>query len=265
MFTKREALNRETHAQLRFEPNIGYRFAANLMTVPVVSGEVKEVARDYVLIFDKEQPILHALLGVEANHNAYVNEKGQWLGRYRPAYIRAYPFAVIPTPNTSVNEDGSRQYTVIIDPDAPQFQDREGEPFFDGDGKPTALVEKVQKVLMSLERDNQKTQQIIKQLDEAGLLVERHIELKGRDKGLTGFRVVDTQALAALSGEDLTKLRNTGALMIAYAQMISLTNLRDSPVAWSGTGPGTETAAAPDRKLRSLFEDDEDIDLGFLN
>ncbi|MCA1806440.1 MAG: SapC family protein, partial [Actinobacteria bacterium] len=210
MFDRREALNRETHAQLRFEPNIGYRFAANLMTVPVVSGEVKDAARDYVLIFDKEQPILHALLGVEVNQNAYVNDKGQWLGRYQPAYIRAYPFGVIQTPGTTVSEDGNRQYTVVIDPDAPQFQDREGERFFDGDGKPTALVEKVQKVLMSLERDRQMTQQLIQQLDEAGILVERHIELKGQDKGLTGFRVVDTKALGALPAEDLAKLRDTG-------------------------------------------------------
>jgi len=263
MFKRREALNREAHAQLRFEPNIGYRFAANLLTVPVVSGEVKEVARDYVLIFDKQKPILHALLGVEENNNAYVNDKGQWLGRYRPAYIRAYPFGVTETPGTSVNEDGSRKYTVIIDPDAPQLADREGERFFDADGKPTALVEKVQKVLMSLERDNQITQQLITQLDEAGLLVEQHIELKGRDKGLTGFRVVDTKALGALAAEDLVKLRNTGALMIAYAQMISLSNLRDSPVSWSLKDK--QDAAAPSRELRSLFDDDADIDFGFLN
>ena len=262
MFTKREALNRDRHAELRFEPNIGYRFAANLMTVPVVSGEVKEVARDYVLIFDKEQPLLHALLGVEENQNAYVNDKGQWLGRYRPAYIRAYPFGVIETPNTSVKEDGTRQYTVIIDPDAPQFQEREGEAFFDVDGKPTTLIEKVQKVLMSLERDNQKTQQLIKQLDDAGLLVDRHIELKGRDKALTGFRVVDTKALGGLADADLAKLRNTGALMVAYAQMMSLSNLRDSPISWTADGNNKQPVS---NKLKSLFDEDGDFDLDFLN
>lgn len=262
MFNKQQALNREHHTALRFDPNIGYSFAANLMTIPAVSGEAKTLARDYVLIFDKTAPALLVLLGVETARNAYVNDKGQWLGRYRPAYIRAYPFGVIPTPDTSQTADGTRQYTIIIDPDAPQLQAREGEAFFDADGKPTDLVEKVQKVMMSLERDRLRTAQLVAQLEEAELLVERHIQVKGSDTAITGFRVIDAEALSKLSGDALMRLRDTGALMLAYAQIFSLDNLKDSPLSWAFKKNLDKT---PDRNLRSLIEDDSDLDLSFLN
>lgn len=262
MFKTRVALNLEAHGDLRFEPDIGYRFAANLMLVPGVASEAKVLARDYVLIFDRAQPVFHVLLGLRENHNAYVNDKGQWLGRYRPALIRAYPFtAVRAAGEAEAGTDGVR-YVVMIDPDAPQFQDSEGERFFDSDGRPTALLEKVQKVLMSLENDKLLTQQLVSELDEAGLLVERHIQAKGSDLAVTGFRVIDTEALGKLSAEVLARLRDTGALMLAYAQIFSLSNLSDSPLSWS---LGQDQKAAPDSKVKSLFEDDSDVDLSFLN
>ena len=262
MFNQREALNREKHADLKFEPNLGYRFAASEMIIPIVSGEVTAVARDYVIVFSKERPVVNALLGITEGENAYVTEKGQWRGRYKPALIRAYPFALVKTPGQEDRPPEKSNYTIIIDPEAQQLRDPDGQPLFDGDGEPTALVAKIQKVLMSLQQDAIRTERLIRQLEEHELLVERHIEVKSRDTALTGFRVVDQKALAGLAPDVLAQLRDSGALMLAYAQMMSQTNLTDSPLAWSAKA---DTDRSPSEKLKSLFDDDGDFGLDFLH
>lgn len=264
MFKKREALNRETHSNMKFEPNLGYTFAANEMLIPIVSGEVTSIARDYVIVFDKERPIPYAVLGVEKDVNAYVTEKGRWRGRYQPAFVRVYPFGLMRTPGQENVESDQVNYTIFIDPEAAQLRDWDGQPLFDADGKPTALLEKVQEVLTNLQKDSLRTEQMVRQLDACGLLVEQNIAVKKSETALTGFRVVDPNKLAELSGDEMVKLRDTGALMLIYSQMLSLSNLKDSPVA-SSVQADDKQQKGPSDKVKGLFADDGDFDLDFLH
>jgi hypothetical protein len=262
MFKTPEALNRERHKMLRFNSNVGYSAAANLMVIPTVAGEVLMVARDYVVVFDKTQPQALALLGVEKDRNAYVNEKGQWFGRYLPALIRSYPFSLMATPSQTPGPEGTTSFTMVIDASAPQFESSIGEKLFDDDGKPTELLEKAKQVVTSLQRDTLLTQRLVRQLADFDLLVENHIEIKKRDMAVTGFRVVDQKKLAQIAPDDLAKLRDSGALTLAYAHITSLTNLRDSPISWPSGGP---VKAPVSNKLKGLFDEDGDFDFGLLN
>jgi hypothetical protein len=261
MFKTAEGLNPKRHAELRFEPNVGYRFAAELMVVPLVSSEAKIVARDYVIVFDKARPVPYALLGVEQGRNAHVNAKGQWLGRYRPALIRAYPFAVVPTPGQADHAEGEKNYTVVLDPEAPQFQEPGGQRLFETDGSPTPLVEKVKQVLMSLQRDAILTEQLVRQLEELELLVDRHIQVKRHGTALTGFRVIDARKLGQLQPEQLAALQASGALLLAYSQIVSLENLRDGVL----TVDPARAAATTIPDWESLFGGDETLDFSRLN
>ena len=262
MFRKPEPLNPERHAGLRYEPNIGYRFAAEEVTVPVVAVEALMAARDYILVFHKTDATVLALLAVAPKHNAHVNERGQWIGRYQPAFIRSYPFALVQPAGQAAQGAEDRRFTVVVDAEAPQFGDPEGAPLFDGDGKPTALLTKVQQSLATLYTDRERTRRLVGQLQDAGLLVERSILLKGQDRGLTGFRVIDTKALEKLEPAHLGRLRDSGALTVAFAQIMSLSNLQDGVLARSvqKTPDG-----AGERKVRELFDGDFDIDLDFMN
>ena len=261
MFKKPEHLSRTTHAKLCYDPNQSYSFAANEMRVPALAAEIAMIARDYVVVFDAHEPVAYALLGIEQNKNAYVTERGQWYGRYRPAAIRSYPFTMVPLKGAEPSPTGEQTYSIVIDAEAMHLSYLHGERLFDSEGQPTAILQKVQKVLTALQKDEFRTRHLVGQLEAHGLLQARNLMIERNNSAVTGLRVVDAEAVGKLEPAALAELRTSGALEIAYAQLLSLNNLRDSPLSWGG-----ETAQKePDRKSMSLFEEGGDIDLDFLN
>jgi len=243
-------LNSQTHADLRYNPAKGYSFAAQLMSVPTTLGEAKHIAREYVLVFDKKTERMYALLGGQKNVNAYVNDRGQWLGRYIPAQIRAYPFTATPIPRQDGDNNGDERLAILIDTNAPHFSDPRGERLFGDQGQLSPALEKIQKILMNMRLDAKRTSTLIKQLDEQGLLVEQKIDIKGTSTSLQGFRVVDSNKLLALPPQPLAELNTSGALILAYTQLFSLLNLEKSTL--------TERAQKSAAKL--LSEDDFNFD-----
>ncbi|WP_253444598.1 SapC family protein [Halomonas sp. Y3] len=244
-----EALDPAHHGGLTYQPNVSFRFASDAVTVPLVASEVTTAARDYVVVFDTAKPAAYALLGVARGHNAYVTPKGQWRGRYRPAAIRAYPFTIKVMGETP---EGKTRYAMVVDMASEHVNAPGGYLLFE-EGKPTALLEKIKGILTNLEKDRIRLTRLVGQLEQHGLLVARSLEVKSRKLGVSGFRVVDSEALAALSPEALAELRDSGALMLAYAQILSLANLQDSPVAdLSGVAP-----AGP-LSLDELFDEGDD-------
>jgi len=263
MFNKREILNRKQHAGLRFATGKGFGFAANLMSIPAVSAEVEHMAREYVIVFDREQTQMHALLGSAQAFNGYVNDHNQWLARYIPANIRAYPFSPAVIAGQETSSEGKHQVAITLDPEAPQFNDANGELIIDEQGKPTELFDKVQNAITSLYQDSIRTSQQIAQLNALGLLIERPIEIKRNKVSLDGFRIIDTDRLSQLSSSDLATLRDSGALMLIYGHLISLSNVKDSPVVRI---PKTETIE-PTANVTAIqekdFFTDEDFNLDF--
>ena len=261
MFKSPEHLNRTKHATLCYDPNQSYAFAANEMRVPVLAGEMTMVARDYVVVFDATTPVPHALLGVERDKNAYVTERGQWFGRYRPALIRAYPFTMVAVEGDEATPSDQQRFSIVIDADAMHLRFKEGERLFDSNGQPTPIMQKVQGVLEAVQKDMFRTRKLVSQLEQHGLLVARHLTIKRNNSAITGIRVIDAEALSKLAPEALAELRSSGALELAYAQILSLNNLRDSPISWDGKTEHKD----PDSKTMSLFDEGGDLDLDFLH
>ena len=235
-------LSSEKHRGLRLNEVQPYHFARTLMLCPVVSGEIRELAREYVIVFGKEGGVPQALLGTEEGVNAYVAESGHWLARYVPAHVRRHPFYAA---TTSSDASGPQTFTIAIDESAPHLGSGAGEPLFTAEGAPTPVLEKVKAVLASLHKDFEASRRMVAQLEEAGLLVDRNVHVRSRqgaERNLAGLRLVDGEKLAKLEAESLARLHRSGALMLVYAHLMSLTNLRDGVLV---KPPVQGTPAAP--------------------
>lgn len=233
MFKNHEPLNKERHRDLCFAPNQPYHFAAAEMLIPIMASEVELVAREYVIVFPMQAAGLpQALTGVDRGVNAYVLASGHWKARYVPAHVRRYPFVLVDAGSSTGTEE--RSYVLHMASDAPHLQSLDGGRLLDDAGQATPVLEQVFQALKSLQHDADRTQLLVQQLEDEGLLVEQGLQVKAKDGKVTalkGFRFIDTQKLAQLDAEALGRLYRSGALAIAYAQVLSLSNLRDGVLA----------------------------------
>lgn len=247
MFQKLVPLNLDAHRNLRFNAKQSYSFASKLMVSPVVAAEAGHIAREYVLVFARKTESLPlALLGVDKDKNAYVAENGSWQSRYIPAHVRRYPFMLADSAENP-SEPGNRSFTVMIDAEAPHFVESGAEPLFDEKGSPAAVLQRVQEALSNLQRDQLRTLKLVAQLDSAGVLEEQALRVqpkRGEPFALKGMRVINPKRFAELAAETLYELHRSGALSLAHAHFMSLSNLTDSllmPGDASDTLPGFDT------------------------
>lgn len=260
-------LNPQVHQGLRLPLSRPYHHAAGMMLCPVGFSEITAVARDYVIAFPvASDGVPQALLGTEAGRNAYLAASGHWLCRYVPAHIRSHPFMVGTA--TDAGDSGVRRFRVLVHEGAAQFSLTEGEALFEPDGRPTALLERVQASLSRLQADHMATQGMVQQLDARGLLVERPLRVRGQDgraHALSGFRLLDASKLQALEGSALAELQRSGALMLAYAHLVSLANLHDGVLVQKPALPPSAALSAASNDLAFAFFQEDAIDFSRFN
>lgn len=263
MFQTPEALSPDRHLSLKLSSAPDYRFAAQEIVCPVVAGEMWQIAREFIMVFPKQNDGLPlALMGAQAGVNAYLRDGNPptWLGRYVPAHFRRYPFIAAPAVAQEGDTNDQQCFTVCIDTSAPQLSEVSGQPLFNADGTGTALLKNVQQALLSLQQDSGITQALVKQIDGAGLLIDQALTVKPVDSdpvGLQGFRIVDQEKLRNASPELLASLIKTRALDLIYAHIGSLSNLQDGLLAKKATGQaGGLSAQAVD--VEKLFGSEDD-------
>ncbi|WP_447955906.1 SapC family protein [Vreelandella sp. EE7] len=201
----------------------GYEFALEQPVVPVVVEELPELVATMPTGFIRRESGAFELIGLQAlegGKNVFVHTNGRWIGGYRPAMYRAYPFKVM-------NDTQAQRWVLCIDEAAPGFRthaDTDDMPFFDAEGQPTHQMTKTLAFLQNLERSREVTNRLVAQLDEAGLIAPWQIELsreKQENARVEGLYHVHEAALKSLSGEQLASLAQTGALAMAYTQLLS--------------------------------------------
>ena len=227
MFKNLEPLDSEKHANLKYKPVKGFAFASKLPLSLLGGSEVAEASKSFPVVFpekdSKNVPMLPmALFSFKLDENPFVGEDGQWKADYIPAHIRRYPFIFAQIP------EKDNQFAVMIDKDAPQFDEKEGEPLFDDEKKPGDIIKKVQTFLSSLQQEFDKTVQIVSLLEEHDVLVSRVFKItKGeKSRSLRGFRVVDTVKLAKLDDSTLALWVRNGLMGIIFAHLHSLNNIK---------------------------------------
>jgi hypothetical protein len=215
------ALNDQTHAKLKVRPASSFAYAARTNSVPLLTSEFFECAREYPIVFARGEagPVAAALLGLREAENLFVGKDGTWDARYVPAFVRRYPF--VPGKGTQ------GELLVCIDEASECFDTKEGEPLFRG-GKPTAQLDHAMKFLAEFHQGATTTELLGRRLQELGLLRPSDSVAQltdGTQFRLNGLSVVDESKLRALDRDIVQELFVSGGLAVVYAHLMSLGNL----------------------------------------
>lgn len=216
-------ISREKHANAHWTPSQGFDFARPLQVTDILIPELSSLLPQFALGFvqqqkDHFQPV--ALLGVGSG-NLYVNAKGQWLGSYVPATLRGYPFMLAP------KEDGGRNERVLCIADEYLGEGgADSQPLFNDEGKLADTAARAMDFLKQCEQFRAATAVATRALADARLLQRWPLKVnRGEDKEpltLEKLYQIDEQRLNELDAETLANLRQSGALLLAYTQMLSM-------------------------------------------
>ncbi len=219
-----EPLSKEAHAGLGLKNlETPYAFAARTHLVPVTVTEFGPAALCYPIIFIGAEKTPVAVMGVNADENLFVDEKGAYApDAYLPAYIRRYPFVL-------ANDAAAQRMVVCIDTKAPMIGENPDAPFFE-DGEPSAYTKGAIDFCNNFEQEAQRTQSFVNLLKELDLFEEKTATYTpplangqaGQPQTIAQYQGVSEAKLNALSAEKLKELSSNGALSQIYAHLISL-------------------------------------------
>lgn len=241
------ALDTEQHRALTLPAERkNFAFAAPAHLIPLTVAEAGIAMHHYPVVFVQEGEIvaLVALTGLPNLGNGFVDSKGEWrIGAYIPAYVRGYPFiAVRPAPGM--------EPVIAFDPRAPDFKTKGGQLLINNDGQPSEKLKGVLAFQGEYLALTERTHAITKVLKTEGVLEDGNLNVQAPDGSQTrigGFLVVNETRLRALSADTLKNLMDADALGLAYAQLLSMTNL-NRLIPESRSHGGTSVRAATARR-----------------
>lgn len=204
-----------------------YRFAASADVIPLQVGEVALAVRHYPLVFlpgqGNQAPTLAALVGLGNGKNQFVSAQGYWRpNTYIPAYVRRYPFL-------PMHVDGQNDPILAIDLEEGWVKRSGDMPFVDADGKPTERLSQVMAFQQEYLQQAALTESMCAELLKADVLEPRTLswlDEEGKAIQVNGLLGVEEGRLKALSAESVVELHQADALGLAYAQLMSLSNLQ---------------------------------------
>jgi hypothetical protein len=248
-------VTKERHATKRWRRYRSYAFAAQQTGVPLVGAELGQAAHTFPVAFIKqgETFVLVAVLGLVQGRNLFVTPDGRWFGPYVPAALRGYPFAFART------EQG-KQVFCVDEASGLVIDGPDGEPFLDETGNgPSKQVKQLLDFLLKVEQNRVGTATATATLQSVGLVEPWPIVLKTEngDQRVEGLFRVNEPALNALDDAAFLELRRKGAIAVAYAQLISMSNLGVLSRLSAVQAPA-QPQAAPQMQLG------QDLDLSFL-
>ncbi|WP_394425047.1 SapC family protein [Vreelandella stevensii] len=244
----------EAFSGRRWQRFTDYRHALGVAVVPLTAPEASRAAVNFPLAFEATQQgcRLVAVLGLTAGVNLCVDDRFAWLGGYVPAYLRTPPFHLLPV------RDQPGQFTLAINEESPWLVAEGGEPILAGK-QLTPAVSDILEFLTKLQKHALKTTRAATALAEAGVLTPWVLPSDGGEP-IKGLLQVDERALRALSDEQFIALRGTGAIGLAYAQMLSTQQL---PIMQDRAKKGVGVTANTDALADLALVDDDKLSFDF--
>tara|TARA_E500000305_G_scaffold97694_1_gene88873 strand:- start:5598 stop:6371 length:774 start_codon:yes stop_codon:yes gene_type:complete len=251
------ALTRTDHENKGWARYSSYEFTTQQTLAILVSSELPKAIMHLPVAFMRVQDQFRpaAVLSFEENRNLFVTREGKWIGGYIPAAFRAYPFAL-------ANTESDEKVLCFEDSSGLLVDAAEGEPFFDNEGNPSAPIKQVLEVLLKIETDRQRTDAMCASLEKHNLIEAWPISVntEAGEKKIEGLFRINETGLNALSDEAFLDVRRSGALAMAYMQLVSMSHL---PI----IGKLYEAHAANEAKLKNLgneiFQMPQDDELNF--
>jgi hypothetical protein len=222
MFKKIEPLDPSKHQNFRLSIAQNFSFAGTTPSVKLSYSELRQAARYYPIIFQNASgSVPQALLSLEADNNAFIDDNNNWKVPYIPVFFRQYPFTLAKV------ADKENEFVLCIDPDAPHFGMGQGEPLFTADGKLTDLVTNILKGLQLYQKELAATETLFKKLDEKGLIVPRNYAIQTHTgiKNIEGFNGVDMEKLVGLDDAIIADFVRTGTMGFIYEHVNSFANM----------------------------------------
>ena len=222
--TEFTAITPEDHADKVWKNVPGYAFAAEDTIIPLVGHELRKAAPAMPIGFIEQEAgyQLVAITSLQSGQNLYVAPHGKWLGAYIPAALRAYPFRLLQP------ESSEKSILCISEASGLVVENTEdGNAFFDDENQPAQGIKDILNLLSEVEANLAVTQVAVNSLAEAGVITPWALNLKEGEEvvPVTGLFRIDEAALNKLDDEDHLTLRKAGGLAVAYAQLISMSQL----------------------------------------
>jgi len=250
-----QVITRERHASQRFKRSTNYNFTATHAVTALVVQELPQAAVHMPIAFLATDGTFTpmALLGLKPGKNLFVANNGQWVGGYVPAAYKSYPFVLANTPEG--------QQVLCFDEDSGLLSTTEGEPFFADGTQPSKVVGEVFTFLNQHAANQKTTQRICALLQKHNLIQPWPIKIQGDagEQTVAGLFRIDEAALNQLPPDAFMELRDAGALLCAYCQLLSMQHLQT-------LGQLAQAHAAAEAKATPPLptKNKKDLDLSFL-
>ena len=226
-----QALNSETHRDLRVVIKRGAEYGDNTHLVPVVADELRSLVLEYPVIFIKDEKSgrfsMCAMLGFEAGENLFLDGE-DWDAIYVPVHIRRQPFSLSYTAEKDGQPDPA-SLVIAIDMDSKRVQEEGGERLFDEDGNQTDLLNNVNDVLAGVGTAAAANDAFIDALTKHDLIEPANLDVQfagGEQKRFEGIYTVQDESLNKIEGEALAELYKAGYLQVAWLMLASIANVR---------------------------------------
>ncbi len=224
-YSSPEPLSKEAHSALGIKNlEAPYAFTARTHLVPLTVTEFGPASLCYPIIFIGAEKTPVAVMGVNADENLFVDEKGAYAAEaYLPAYIRRYPFVL-------ANDAAAQRMVVCIDMNAPMISDKPDAAFFEN-GEPSEYTKGAIEFCNNFEQEAQRTLSFVSLLKELDLFEEKVASYNpnplqngatGQPQTIATYQGVSEAKLGALPPDQLKTLAANGALSQIYAHLISL-------------------------------------------
>jgi hypothetical protein len=181
-----------------------------------------------------------AVLGLETGKNSLVDANGTWQGPYIPNTYRCFPFSLL--------ENEGNRILCIDEDEASKEELSQQEPFFGSKDEPTETILGILKFLNANIDDHEKSLKLCNILDELGLFEPWRISynINGQDTEVRGLYKINEMALNELSADKFTMLRDEGALILAYCQLLSMVNIHKLSYLTNNPGQLTDSKSGSD-------------------
>lgn len=225
----RVLLNNVDHADLRVIVGHGAAFGDAINQALILPTEFEAAQREYPILIRKDDKGAYqavVLLGLDRDENLFLDETG-WNARYVPAVQRRGPFSI------ALQRDalgGEPRPMIHVDLDHPRVSRDQGERVFLPAGGNSPYLQGVSHTLGQIHDGLEINGPMFAFFDELGLIEPIDVEIKlddGTSYDLPDVYTIAPDRLAAVTGEDLEKLHQSGLLRAAHWVIASMGNVED--------------------------------------
>jgi SapC len=247
------ALSSGEHAAHYWRPRENYAFAASMQVIEIFMQELSLLLPYYAFGFtinpQNKKFQMVALLSLGGEKNLYIDKQEQWWCKEVPAALQSYPFSVASGPQD--------ERVICIDESHLTLEPNEN-PLYNSAETLSEKVVSVVEALSKMDADRQRTQNAVDALATAELIESWPLTVNGGESEggttIAGLYRINEAALNELARSDFNKLRASGALVLAYAQLFSTNQIRQLGERAELRARHLEHEAQSSKHVDSLFD-----------